>query len=355
MKSARYYGPQDVRIEEVETPPVGPLEVRVDVDSCGICGTDLHEYRDGPIFTPDDAHPITGVRVPVLGHEFSGIVSETGRDVSRLESGDRVVVHPNVPCHDCTYCEAGSYRRCPNAVAIGLQTATGGFGEHAVVPEQQVHRLPDDVSLSSAALVEPLAVGLHAVRRSPLQTGDTVAVFGAGPIGLSVAWAADRAGATSLLVSEPSRHRRSAAIAVGADDAIDPFETDPVEDVRTRTVDGVDVAFEFAGIPETVDAAIRSTRRGGTVVVGSVWNRPTRVDLNDVVGAEREIRGTNCYGFPPRSFRTEFDAAIRSLADGDVDPDAFVTGTISLENLVEDGFERLLEDGTDHVKILVEP
>ncbi len=156
---------------------------------------------------------------------------------------------------------AGVYRRCPDAVAIGLQTATGGFGEHAVVPEQQVHRLPDGVSLSSAALVEPLAVGLHAVRRSRLRAGDTVAIFGAGTIGLSVAWAADRAGATAVLVSEPSRHRRRTALDIGADETIDPREIDPVESACSRTVDGVDVAFEFAGISETVYAAIRSTRR----------------------------------------------------------------------------------------------
>ncbi|RQG87787.1 2,3-butanediol dehydrogenase [Natrarchaeobius halalkaliphilus] len=356
MKTARYHGPHDIRLEETAPPDVGPQDVRLEVDSCGICGTDLHEYRDGPIFVPDEPHPVTGVTAPiVLGHEFSGVVSETGTDVSRISRGDRVVVHPNVPCLDCHYCEEGTYRRCNASVAIGLQTETGGFAEQAVVSERQIHRLPDAVSLSAGALVEPLAVGLHAVRRSDLRTGDTAAVFGAGPVGLAVAWAAANAGAKRVFVSEPATVRRRCALEVGADTVADPVETDPVDVIRSGTIDGVDVAFEFAGREETIDDAIRSTKRGGTIVVGSVWNRQPGVDLNEVVGAERELRGTNCYGFPPRSFRTEFDAVINSLANGDVDPDTFITERIALESVVDAGFERLLEQGTDHVKILVEP
>jgi (R,R)-butanediol dehydrogenase/meso-butanediol dehydrogenase/diacetyl reductase len=356
MKAAVYHGPEDVRIEDVPEDEVGPTDVRVDVAWCGICGTDLHEYLAGPIFVPAEPHPRTGEAMPLtLGHEFSGVVSEVGDAVDRLSIGDRVVVEPNIPCHDCLYCEEGSYNLCENASAIGLQTDTGGFAENAVVPAQQVHVLPDAVGLDDGALVEPLAVGLHAVRRSGLSAGDSVAVFGAGPIGLTVVHTALRAGAKRVFVSEPRPARRERAADLGADVTIDPLETDPVERIRAGTPGGVDVAFEYAGVEPSFNAAVRSTRRGGVVTVGSVSEEETTTDLNEIVSTERTVRGSQTYGYPPLSFRTEFDAVIRSLAAGAVDTGAFVSGTVALDDVVEDGFEALADETGEHVKLLVSP
>ena len=212
MKAARLYGKQDVRIDsDVTLGDVGPTDVRIDVEACGICGSDLHEYSD-PEFTPAEEHPITGTSRPtVVGHEFSGVVSEVGEAVDRVAVGDRVAVHPNIPCHDCMYCDTGEYNRCLDTLAIGFQTGTGGFAESAVVPEQQVHVLLDGIELWEGALVEPLAVGLHAIRRSGMQAGDSVGVFGCGPIGLTAVQAAQLAGAKEIFVSEPNDSRREIA------------------------------------------------------------------------------------------------------------------------------------------------
>lgn len=356
MKAARFHNGGDVRVEDIESTPVGETDVRIEIEACGICGSDLHEYRVGPHITSREPNPRTGQSIPItLGHEFSGTVSEVGSDVSRITAGDRVTVEPNIPCGDCLYCEDGKYNLCKNATAVGFHTGAGGFAENAVVPEQQVHVLPDGVPPEDGALVEPLAVGLHAVRQSGLQAGDTIGVFGCGPIGLTVVHAAVAAGAKRIFVSEPNESRREVALELGADVGIDPMEEDAVDTIKEETDDGVEIAFEFAGIGPALNAAVQSTQHDGTITVGSLNDSEIQIDMNDIVTTERKVVGTNCYGFPPRSFRTEFDAIIQSLAAGDIDTDAFVTGRIDLEDITEEGFEALLDSETDHVKILVEP
>lgn len=356
MRAARFHDGGDVRVEDIDSTPVGETDVRIDIEVCGICGSDLHEYRTGPHFTPEQTHPRTGQRNPTtMGHEFSGTVSEVGAEVSRIAVGDRVTVEPNIPCDDCLYCEDGKYHLCTDAVAVGFHTGEGGFAENAVVPEQHVHVLPEEVSLEEGALVEPLAVGLHAVRQSGLSVGDTVGVFGCGPIGLTAISAAEAAGAKRIFASEPNDTRREVAAELGADVGIDPLEEDAVETIKAQTPDGVDVALEFAGIGSAFNSAVQSTKRAGTITVGSVSDSAIETNMLDIVSTEREVVGTNCYGFPPQSFRTEFDTIIQSLAAGEIDSDAFVTGRIDLENITEDGFETLLDAETDHVKVLVEP
>lgn len=356
MRAARFHDQEDVRVEEIDEMPVGDADVRIDVEVCGICGSDLHEYSHGPGITPSEPHPKTGESVPVpIGHELSGVVTEVGASVDRIETGDAVTVEPNIPCHDCLYCEDGKTHLCPNATAVGWNTGAGGFAESAVVPEQQVHVLPEGIDIEDGALVEPLAVGLHAVRQSGMQAGDTVTVVGCGPIGLTVIRAADAAGAKRIFASEPNETRREAALELGATDAIDPMETDAVETIKSETPDGVDVAFEFAGVGPTFNAAVNATKRDGTVTVGSISDGDISTDLNDIVMTERTVVGTNCYGFPPQSFRTEFDAVIQSLAAGQIDTDPFVTSRIDLDDITEAGFEALRDPETDHVKILVEP
>lgn len=357
MEAAVYHGREDVRIEEVPEDEVGPSDVRIDVSWCGICGTDLHEYFGGPIFIPEgDAHPRTGERLPLtLGHEFSGHITEVGEEVEDLSEGDRVTVNPNIPCHDCLYCEEGRYNLCADPSAIGLQTDTGGFAENAVIPAQQVHVLPDEVSLEEGALVEPLAVGLHSVRRSGISPGDNVAVFGAGPIGLTVVHWAGTAGARRVFVSEPQAARRERAGTLGADVGIDPLEEDPVEMIRSQTPGGVDAAFEYAGVDASFNAAVRSTRRAGVVTVGSISEEETTTDLNEIVTTERTVQGSQTYGYPPLSARSEFDTVIDALSRGSIDADAFVSATIDLENLIAEGFKTLAEGSAGHIKILVSP
>lgn len=356
MRAATYHGQEEIRIEGIETTTVGPTEVRITIDSCGICGSDLHEYVAGPIFIPaEEPHPVSNESAPItMGHEFSGTVTEIGEAVTDLEEGDQVAVNPILYCGDCRQCIEGNYHLCDVGGFIGLSGGGGGFAESIVVDAEKAVPLAEGVSLEAGALVEPLAVGLHAVRRSGLQAGDSVAVFGSGPIGLSVIQCAKAAGAGRLFVSEPRAARRSRADACGADDLIDPMETDAVEHISSETGGGVDIAFEVAGIETTFNDAIGSTRPSGTVTIVSIWEEGVRTHPNELVLGERTLSGTLAYLGGPRSGE-EYGMVIDMLADGRLDPEPLITDRIQLEDIVENGFERLLDADSDQVKIMVQP
>ncbi|MFC4544362.1 2,3-butanediol dehydrogenase [Halosolutus amylolyticus] len=356
MQAATYHGREDIRVEDVEDGTVAPEQVRIDVEVCGICGSDLHEYAAGPIFVPEgDPHPVSGETAPIrMGHEYSGTVTEVGSAVEDLDQGDAVAVNPVLYCGACRQCRRGDYHICDSVGFLGLSGGDGGFAESAVIDAEHAVPLGDDVPVEHGALVEPLAVGLHAVRRSGLQAGDAVAVFGSGPIGLAVIQCARAAGAGTIYVSEPRDARRERASDCGADELVDPSSTDAVEHIVVATGGGVDVAFEVAGVEASFNAAIESTAPGGRTTIVSIWEETVNTHPNDLVLAERTLTGTLAYLGGPRADE-EYGMVIEMLGDGRLDPDPFITGRIGLEEIVEDGFEQLLDPGSDHVKILVKP
>lgn len=356
MRAAVYHGREDVRIEDVEPEGVGPNDVRVDVAACGICGTDLHEYVAGPIDTPGDGpHPITGEQVPIrFGHEFGGTVVAVGSGVGRVQQGDVVAINPLLTCGECRYCDEGKYNHCRNIGTIGLSGAGGGFAESVVVDESHVVTVPDSVPEEYTALVEPLAVGVHAVRESGMGLGDDVAVIGCGPIGLATILAAQANGAGRVFASASRDSRRAIAGEIGADVLIDPNETDPVELIKSETDDGADVAFEVAGAGVSLDQAVQCTTRDGSVTVISLFEEAVEFDPNPVVHGGRTLTGVFGYQAGPLGDR-DYRTVIRLLADGRIDPEPLVTGRIDLEAITAEGFEQLTDRTSGHVKILVEP
>lgn len=357
MRVANYYGPEDLRVESVDEAVLDSNEVRIDVVAAGICGTDLHEYTGGPDLTPAEGttHPLTNASLPVpLGHEFSGTVVEVGSDVSEVAEGDAVTVNPALVCGECRYCSEGRHNLCESVANIGLSARSGGFSEQAVVPAANVVPLPAGIPVEYGALVEPLSVGLHAVRRSGMQAGDSVAVFGAGPIGISIVQAVAAGGATEVFVSEPRRKRREIAEMVGATTTLDPMADDSVDVINASTNGGVDVAFEAVGIEPTFRAAIESTKRGGQITCVGISDDDVGLTPNELVVVERTINGSNGYLSGPLADR-EFRMAVQYLESGEFDPEAMITGRIRLDDIVEDGFEDLLDPDSEHVKILVEP
>ena len=353
MRAARYHGPHDVRVEDTEPGSLGRDEVRIDVAACGICGSDLHEYTHGPSTIPDSPHPVTGAQTPLtIGHEIGGTVAEAGADAD-VSVGATVAVNPIVWCGECRYCASGEYHLCASGGFVGL-SCDGGFAESVVVSAEKVVPMPDGVSPETAALVEPFTVGLHAIHQADLDSGDSVAVFGGGPIGVTVAQAAAAANAGPLYLSEPRPKRREIAAASGVDTVIDPTATDPVERIVSETDGGVDVAFEVAGLGRTVNQSIRSTRAGGTVTVVSLFEDEVEFLPTDLVTRERTVVGTAAFEGGPLSAR-EFGVTARGFADGTLDPERLVTSRIDLDDVVEGGFERLLDDESDEMKILVRP
>src|SRR4249920_1056278 len=252
MRALRFHAAHDLRIEDVpepSEPAAGDVVVRV--ATCGICGTDLHEYTSGPIVTPVEPHPLNGAQNPqILGHEFAGDVVATGPGVTRVTEGDRVAIMPLAYCGHCAYCRRGLQHLCATMACVGLSHAWGGMAELATVAEYQVVPLPDDVSYRQGALIEPTAVAAYGVERAGVGPGDQVLVTGAGPIGALAALCARSAGASTVYVSEPNPARRARAEALGVAVVLDPTAIDVPAFLREQSDGlGVDVAIECSGHP----------------------------------------------------------------------------------------------------------
>ena len=353
MKAARYYDRGDVRIEDIEPQPLRPGTVRIDVAWTGICGTDLHEYLDGPIFIPPAGHPhpISGESAPVtIGHEFSGVVSELGDGVDDLAVGDHVVVEPYIidPAVD-TGPDSRDYHLSPNMDFIGLGGRGGGLAENIVVERRWVHRIADAVPLDEAALIEPLAVGYHAVERSGVEAGQWALIGGAGPIGL-LTGAVLKAEGVNVAISELSPLRRQMALDTGvADVALDPRDQDVVGEVGRLTGGrGVDVAFEATSVQVVLDTLIDALAPRGVLVVESIWGAPAQLDIQRVVLKELDIRGTIAYV-------NNHPETIRLVESGRIDLRPFISKRIALEHLVDEGYETLIHHNETAVKILVSP
>ena len=351
MRAALYYGPRDVRVEDVADPEVGPGQVLIRIELCGICGTDLHEYYDGPVFCPTatEPHPLTGATPPViLGHEFVGIVEAVGADVDTVAVGARVVVEPRQTCGSCPACTSGRYNSCPDAATIGLQGGGGGLAEWIAVDSSLVFPI-GDLPAEVGAVVEPLAVALHAVRRAGDVHRSHAVVFGVGPIGLLVVWVLRALGAKHISVVEPSRTRRERAGVFGADLVVDPSESDPVVAVRAASAGhGADVAFECAGIEACLIGALESVRPGGTVVNVAIAGKPLTVDLLPLILKEVSLLGSICYA-------NDHQAVIDLLRAHPFPIEEFITGRIALDQLVEQGIRPLGEQADAHIKIVVSP
>ncbi|MBT9142962.1 MAG: Sorbitol dehydrogenase [Dehalococcoidia bacterium] len=364
MKAAVWYGKKDVRVEDVLEPPApGPEEVKIKVHWCGICGSDLHEYLAGPIFIPvESPHPLTGKTAPlILGHEFSGEVVEVGEGVTNVKIGDRVSPDACRYCGTCFMCKQNRYSVCEKSAFTGLM-ADGAFAEYVNVPAYTLYKLLPEISSEAGALIEPIAVGVHAIRRGHVLVGDTVAIVGTGTIGLVSLQAARAAGASKVFCLEMARARGPVEMArarkearkefakkLGATAVVDPTETDAVEEVRRLTGGlGVDVAIECVGGEETASLAIQLTRRGGKTVIVGIFEKPSQLHFNELVFNEKEVVGSLAY-------YGEFATTIALLADGRLVAEPLITGKIKLDDIVEKGFEELVARKGSNIKILVSP
>ncbi|TFD71450.1 2,3-butanediol dehydrogenase [Cryobacterium gelidum] len=351
MKAARFHGPADIRIEEIPEPTLRAGAVAIDVAWCGICGTDLHEYLDGPIFIPAEGHPhpLSHEEEPVtLGHEFSGTVTALGEGVSDLAVGDNVVVEPYFVCNECAPCLAGNYHLCTKMGFIGLAGGGGGLSEKVVVDRRWVHAI-GDIPLDEAALIEPLSVAHHAFVRSGAKAGDVALIGGAGPIGLLVA-AVLKAEGLTVIMSELSEARKEKARVTGvADFVLDPSQEDVVARVRELTGgNGADVCFECTSVNVVLSQLFDAVRPAGVIVNVSIWGKPASIDMQKLVLKEIDLRGTIAYV-------RDHPATIKLVQDGRVKLAPFITGRIALDDLIAEGFDTLINHNETAVKIIVHP
>lgn len=352
MKALRVYGKRDFRLEDVAEPSPRSGEVKVRVEYCGICGSELHDYVDGPSLLPvDKPHPQTGKLAPVIaGHEFSARVVELGAGVTGITVGDRVVVRPTMPCYRCRYCREGRYIQCAVLASIG-GAADGAYAEYVVAREDCIYRLPDGVSYEAGAYAEPLACAVRAVRRSRMEPGAVVAVIGAGPIGLLTMQVAAACGARAVHVFETMPPRRELALRLGATTVTDPQAQEPGRHLAALTEGRrADVVFECAGTGPGLQLADTLCGRGGTILEMGVQRAPISFDFFALFIREKTIITSQGYS------NDEFETAIAFISSGKVRVEPMTSARIALEDVLDEGFEALLGPRrSSHCKILVSP
>ena len=352
MKAAVWHSRNDVRIEEVPDPePPKYGQVLVETEYCGICGTDLHEYANGPLHIPvQKPHPLTGVQAPViLGHEVAGKVVDTGPGVTSVGIGDRVALCPIIGCLECRWCKSGLMGLCTNVAFLGTSWSGGGFARFVNVFEYMCYKLPPELDYDVASLVEPFAATLRATKQAQIQKGETVAVTGAGPIGLMAIQSARICGAAQIVAVEPASTRQKLALQCQATEVIDPNQEDPVSKIAELTDgEGADVVIECSGVDATGILAGRMARKKGRIVIMGVFPHPAPLDYTDLVYEEKTVLGTmGGFGI--------FPEAIQRMADREFTGGPLITGRIRLDDLLTEGFETLIKHKEEHVKILVSP
>ncbi len=349
MRAAVWHAAGDLRVEDVPEPgDPGPGQAVVAVRFCGICGTDVHEFAEGPVLIRPSAHPLTGKAPPVvLGHEFSGMVAAIGPGGPAGLVGARVAVDPCWRCGTCYWCLRGDYHICRLGGSVGL-ASDGALAPLVTVPAEGLVPLPDEVGDTVAALAEPLAVALHAVRRGGVGVGDTVLVVGAGPIGAAVVLVARAAGAAAVYASDPAPARRESALRLGAAQAFDPTADDVRREVFLRCGRvGPDVVFECTGVPAAVAGAVEAARRGGVVVLLGVGHGAAEVRPAAVTAYERTIVGSLGYN-------RDLPRVVGLVAAGSIDPGPLVSAVVPLADVVGSAFEPMAAGAHAGLKILVD-
>lgn len=349
MRAAVFHAAGDLRVEDLPEPSgPGIGEVLVKPFWCGICGTDLHEYAQGPIVIPSHPHPLTGAHgSQVIGHEFSAEILEVGAGVTNVTVGQRVSIMPLLSCGECFFCRRGLNHLCRVMAAIGLSYAWGGIAELAIVPAANVFALPDGVSNLQGAVVEPGAVAAYGVDTAQVRPGDNVLITGAGPIGALASLYASSLGA-NVFVSEMNPVRAALVRGFDIGEVLDPSAVDVPAYLRDRTDGiGVDAVIECSGNERALQAAIASVRSAGRISQTGLHTKPAAIDPMVLSEHDITIAGTWCFPI------TDWPRIIDLIDRGRYPVEKVVTAQIAMTDVVDKGFETLLSPRGDQVKVLV--
>lgn len=324
MRAIQYYGPQDIRYEEVMVKPPEEGEVVVKVMSALTCGTDVKTFRRG--------HPVLIKSVPSgFGHEFAGIIEKVGKGVDNVKVGDRVVAANSAPCGDCFFCRRGEYNLCEH-----LDLLNGAYAEYITVPARIVKKnmliLPNNLSFDKAAFCEPLANVVHGVERTGIEPGQTVGIFGIGPIGLMFARLAKLKGANVIVAGRNPIKLKAAEEFATADEIVDLTKyQNPEKIFREYTEEhrGLDVAVECVGLPEIWERMFSCVRPGGTVHFFGGCKSGSTVTFDTTKMHYGDIRLMSVFHHTPKYFRMALDY----IASGKLDVEKLITKTIGLEDI----------------------
>ncbi len=330
--------PGTVEFQERCLPEMGDRDVLVEIKAAAICGSDLHVFKG---LHPSAALPIT------VGHEAAGQVIEIGRAVTNHAVGDRVTIEPIITCGKCEFCERGLYHLC-TSVSFKYRHGQGAFAPYFVASEDRIHRLPDNISYEEGALIEPLSVALHAVKKSGVRVGESCAVFGAGAIGLLVAMLAGRITGSRVFVSDINPFRLQRAAEMGAR-AINSRELDPLQVILEETRQlGVDHSFEAVGLEATLVPALKCLKKGGSATLLGIFEKlDSTLPINMFVQREIRLGGSQGYCW-------DFQDSISLLANGSLNLLPLITHRLDLADL-QRGFELSLDPRANSLKVVVVP
>ena len=343
MKAVLFYGPQDIRYEDVKIKPLAKGEILVKVKSALTCGTDVKTFRRG--------HPVLIKQVPSgFGHEFSGVIEKVGDGVENLKVGNRVVAANSAPCGECFYCRHKEYNLCEN-----LDLLNGAYAEYIVVPERIVKKntliIPDDLSFDKAAFCEPLANVVHGVERTEIKPGQTVGIIGIGPIGLMFARLAKLKGAYTIVAGRNPIKLKMAEEFAHADEIIDLKRYPNPEKIfkeYTEEKKGLDVAVECVGLPEIWERIFSCVRPGGTVHFFGGCKSGSTVTFDTTRMHYGDIKLMSVFHHTPQYFRQALDY----IASGDVEVEKLITNTLSLKD-VEFAMKQHIDGKA--IKFLIKP
>jgi 2-desacetyl-2-hydroxyethyl bacteriochlorophyllide A dehydrogenase len=329
--------PGKVEFRERKLPGLSPRDAVIKVRAAALCGSDLHIFKG--------RHPAAPLPV-AIGHELSGEVLSVGKKVSKVKEGDRVVVEPVITCGRCHFCRRGEYHLCME-ISFQYRKGQGAFSPYFVASEDWVHPLPPNVTFEEGALVEPLSVAIHAVRKANLQLGHSVAVFGAGAVGLLVLILSGLSGAGKVFVVDVQDHRLKKARQLGAFQVLDNLKEDTVQQVFERTSQlGVDRSFEAVGLETTLLQSLRVLKKGGTsILVGLFENPEVKLPANIFVQREIALVGSQGYCW-------DFQTALKMLEEGRVNLKPILTHALPLASL-QNAFELLTDPKGKAVKVVM--
>jgi L-iditol 2-dehydrogenase len=340
MKAAIIAGKGIVELKDLPEPTISADEILVRMRTCGVCGTDIEKLH-GDHITP-----------PILGHEVAGEVEETGSEIQTIRKGDRIIAHHHVSCRSCFYCKNGLETLCEAYPKSNLDPC--GFAEFFRVPRQlvrsgTVYKLPHSMSFEEGSLVEPTACCIRALRKSGIKAGNSVAVFGVGPVGLTHVQLLKLYGATPIFAADLLVSRRQMASKIGADLTLDPAVDDvPMEISKETDGRGADYAVVATGNPKAMLQATNSVRKGGKVILFGAPGRGTLVSLDLSRLFLQEIGIQSSYS----TSEIEMQMALDLIETGRIKPSQLITHRVPLERIVE--ALHLAESGKDAVKIIVE-
>ena len=322
MKSAVFYGKHDLRVEEHPMPEVGPHDVLIQVEACGVCGTDVHIY-EGEKGAAEVTPPT------ILGHEFSGVIREVGSEVKKYKAGDRVCIDPNCYCGACDPCRNGVAHFCENMMGYGT-TVNGGFAEYCAVDERQVYLLGENTTFEQGAMAEPVACCLHGIDMCEIQPGQQVVIIGGGMIGLLMLQLAKLAGAAKVALLEPVENKREVGRKLGADVCIDPVKEDVKERLAENGMDWVNVVIECVGRPSTIEQAIEIAGNKAVVMMFGLTKPDEEIAVKPFQVFQKELVLKASYINPYTQKR-----ALDLINSGRLDVSSMVYEVCSLDKLEE--------------------